>query len=140
MTNLAALSRTIAATARPMSSTTSNFHPYSNSTSPAAVTVTAPSIIHRGAKSDLYSWREIFQLYIDTEVFESHHEKTRGERSLEDTEARLELFKQRLAERGFESGHGLKLRESHQALQTFLDLNAFILDLKKVRSCICYQS
>ena len=130
--NLTTLSREIAATARPMSSTSSTFHPYSNTSNPATVHVHSNSLIHRNTKSDLYSWREIFQLYVDTEVFESHSETTRGERSIEDAEERLELFKSRLGERGFTGGHGLKLKQSKQALQTFLELNAFVLDLKKV--------
>ena len=134
MENLESLSRMVAASARPMSSTSSSFSPHSNASNPATVSVNTPSlipIIHRGSKSDLYSWREIFQLYVDTEVFESHSEKTRGERSVEDAESRLILFKQRLVERGYVDGHALKLKQSKDALQSFLDLNSFILDLKK---------
>lgn len=133
MENLAALAKEVAATARPMSATSSSFHPHSTASDPAAVTVYTPWLIHRGGKSDLYQWREIFQLYVDTEVFESHSEKTRGERGVEEAEDRLELFKQRLAERGYADGHALKLKQSKRALQTFLELNAFILDLRKVR-------
>lgn len=137
MTNVTTLSRTISDTARPMSSVTS-FHAYSNSTNPAMISVqTPPSLVLSSSKSDLYSWREIFQLYIDTEVFESRSERTRGERSIEDAEERLEVFVDRMAERGFMSGHALKLRESRQALESFLQLNAFILDLKKVRLLCC---
>lgn len=134
MENLEALSRMVASSAKPMSST-SSFSPHSNSSNPATVSVNTPSlipIIHRGTKSDLYSWRDIFQLYVDIEVFESHNEKTRGERSVEEAEARFVLFKQRLAERGYAGGHGLKLKQSRDALQSFLELNSFVLDLKKV--------
>ncbi|KAJ3559944.1 hypothetical protein NM688_g25 [Phlebia brevispora] len=129
--NVTDLSRTISDTARPMSSL-SSFHAYSHSTNPAAVSVHTPSALSLSStKSDLYSWREIFQLYVDTEVFESHSERTRGERSIEDAEERLKLFIQRMTEKGFITGHTLKLKESRDALQTFLRLNTFILDLKR---------
>ncbi|PSR81314.1 hypothetical protein PHLCEN_2v6393 [Hermanssonia centrifuga] len=131
MTNLVDLSRSISSSARPMSST-STFHPYSHSSNPASVSVHTSSIVPlMASKTDLYSWREIFQLYVDTEVFENQSERSRGERSLEDAEGRLELFKRRIADRGFVDGRALKLKESRQALKTFLQLNAFVLDLKK---------
>lgn len=134
MANLSTLSRSISSAAKPMSSTNSSFQPHSNASNPASVSVMTPSsIVQIGhQKSDLYSWREIFQLYVDAEVFESHSEKTRGERGIEDAEERLELFKQRLAERGMSEGKALKLKQSRDALQTFLALNSFILDLKRV--------
>ncbi|KIP08754.1 hypothetical protein PHLGIDRAFT_117001 [Phlebiopsis gigantea 11061_1 CR5-6] len=128
MENLDSLSRMVAAAARPMSSTSSVFQPHSSGSNPSTVSVHTPThlpLIHRGTKTDLYSWREIFQLYLDTEVFESHSEKTRGERSVEEAEARLVLFKQRLDERGYEDGTALKLKQSKDALQAFLDLNSF---------------
>ncbi len=138
MMNLVDLSRSISSSARPMSST-STFHPYSHSSNPASVSVHTSSIVPlMASKSDLYSWREIFQLYVDTEVFENQSERSRGERSLEDAEGRLELFKRRIADRGFVDGRALKLKESRQALKTFLQLNAFVLDLKKVWSSFLF--
>ena len=138
--NVTSLSRTISDTARPMSSV-SSFHAYSNSSNPAVVNVhTPPTLALTSSKSDLYSWRQIFQLYVDTEVFESRSERTRGERSIEDAEERLNVFVQRMTERGFMSGHALKLKESRQALETFLQLNSFILDLKKVRVSLPFPS
>ncbi|EKM55221.1 uncharacterized protein PHACADRAFT_255678 [Phanerochaete carnosa HHB-10118-sp] len=132
--NLSALAREVASTARPVSATSTSFHPHSTASNPAAVTVHTPGFLHRGGRSDLYQWREIFQLYVDTEVFESRSEAARGERNVEDAESRLALFTQRLAARGYDvGGHALKLKQSRRALQTFLDLNVFILDLKKVR-------
>lgn len=133
------LSRSIAATAKPMSSTSSSFVAHSSSAHPAMVSVPSGSLIpfahKRDGKSDLYQWRDIFQLYVDMEVFESHSEKTRGERSVEDAEERLESFKQRLLESGYmDSGKTLRLKESREALEKFMRLNTFILDLKKVSS------
>ncbi|KAH7922741.1 hypothetical protein BV22DRAFT_1016708 [Leucogyrophana mollusca] len=123
---LDSLSATISHAARPASST-SSFHPYSHITSNAAsISVTAS-----GAKSDLYSWREIFQIYIEAEVFESVGEATRGERSVEDSEERLRLFEERLTQRDLNSKRKLKLAQSRDALEMFLKLNSFILNLKK---------
>ncbi|KAF7979191.1 hypothetical protein HWV62_43114 [Athelia sp. TMB] len=119
------LSRNVSVTARPISSTAS-FHAHSPATHPASVKATSFGI---GAKSDLYSWRELFQLYVDSEVFESVSEERRGERSVEDSEARLQAFKDRVAERGL--ARKLKMKPSHAALKMFMDLNLFILNIKK---------
>ncbi|KAF7987022.1 hypothetical protein HWV62_127 [Athelia sp. TMB] len=119
------LSRNVSVTARPISSTAS-FHAHSSATHPASVKATSFGI---GAKSDLYSWRELFQLYVDSEVFESVSEERRGERSVEDSEARLQAFKERVAERGL--ARKLKMKPSHAALKMFMDLNLFILNIKK---------
>ncbi|KAH9943573.1 hypothetical protein B0H21DRAFT_748514 [Amylocystis lapponica] len=130
-TKLHALARNISLSARPMSATAS-FSPSKHSSNPAAVNVHVPSTLFSAHKSDLYAWREIFQAYVEAEIFESHHERDRGERTVEDAEQRLDTFMQRMNDRGLVSGHALKLKESRQALQTFLQLNTFILDLRKV--------
>ncbi|KAH7909420.1 SPX domain-containing protein [Hygrophoropsis aurantiaca] len=123
---LHALSSSISHAARP-SSSTSSFHPYSHITSNASsISVTSSS-----AKSDLYSWREIFQLYVEAEIFEGVGEANRGERSVGDSEERLRLFEQRLIQRDLNSKRKLKLIQSRDALDMFLKLNSFILDLKK---------
>ena len=82
-------------------------------------------------KSDLYAWREVFQLYMDAEIFESHAEASRGERPIEDAEARMSQFLAQLAERGLATGRRFTMKESRDALRMFLSLNAFILDLRK---------
>lgn len=84
-------------------------------------------------ESDLYSWREIFQLYLDTEIFESIGERTRGERSVEENEKRMQLFVERLSQRGLGDKSTFKMKQSAEALATFLSLNLFILNVKKVR-------
>jgi len=87
-------------------------------------------------KSDLYSWREIFQLYMEAEVFESMRERDRGERSVEECERRLGLFVDRVTRRGQEQGQGqgqwMKSKQGRYALSRFLQMNALILDIKKV--------
>lgn len=139
--NLHELSRTIASTARPMSATSHSFAGHSSISNPATVRVPSahPIIPFTGGKSDLYQWREIFQMYVDLEVFESHGERERGERSVEDVEERLEMFRKRLVERGYMDGKAMRLKESRDAVEKFVKLNVFILDLKKVRVCLVQQ-
>ena len=141
MSNLEELAKNVSASARPMSSVApGDFEAYSRAANPASVSVRTPSTALVGrARSDLYSWREIFQLYVDMEVFESHSERTRGERSIEEAEERLMLFEERLGEGGFQVGQKLRVKESKEALQKFLQLNMFILDLKKVR-VVCFAA
>ncbi|KAH9929159.1 SPX domain-containing protein [Fomitopsis serialis] len=129
---LHALSRSISFAARPMSATQSFRAHSAHATHPSAIEVQTPSHIPFAAsKSDLYAWREIFQLYMDTEIFESHAEASRGERTIEEAEARMARFLEQLESRGLASGRRFTVRESRDALQMFLSLNAFILDLRK---------
>ncbi|KJA21745.1 hypothetical protein HYPSUDRAFT_87754 [Hypholoma sublateritium FD-334 SS-4] len=120
------LSRAIADTAQP-ASVAANFHPLSSVTTNAgAVRVKTGDL-----KSDLYSWREIFQIYLEAEVFESVGEASRGERSVEESERRLQLFAERVTRNGLGDRRQFKLKQSVQALETFLSLNLFILNIKK---------
>ncbi|KAJ3484277.1 hypothetical protein NLI96_g5739 [Meripilus lineatus] len=128
--NMEDLARNISATAKPMSSK-SSFHTYSSSTNPALVTIRSPASYFGSSKSDLSAWREVFQMYLESEVFESHGEQKRGERAVEDAEHRLGLFLRRLGERGLADGSGMKLQQSKQAMRMFLELNASILNLLK---------
>lgn len=130
--NLEILSHNISATAKPMSAKTS-FHAYSSTSNPAVVSIRSPASYFSSSKSDLNAWREVFQLYVESQVFESQDERTRGERAVEDAEGRLGLFLQRLSERGLSDGSRLKLSQSKQAMTMFLELNASILNLLKVR-------
>ena len=83
-----------------------------------------------GGESDLYTWREIFRLYVEGEVFESARESNRGERSIEEAERHLKLFEGLVQEKKA----SLILPGSREAFDVFLNLNAFILDAKKVTS------
>ncbi|KAE9385623.1 hypothetical protein BT96DRAFT_1006875 [Gymnopus androsaceus JB14] len=124
---LQALSVKIADSARPVSANASNFHPHSILSHPG--TISFPS---RSNKSDLSSWREIFQLYIESEVFQSLNEVNAGERPIAESEKRLKLFAERITSRGLGDKRKLKLKQSHEALQSFLELNMFILNVKKL--------
>ena len=71
-------------------------------------------------------------MYVEAEVFESLSERDRGERDIVETERRLALFAEQVTGRGLSDTRKLKLKESRDALETFLQLNVLILNLKKV--------
>ncbi|KAJ6535940.1 SPX domain-containing protein [Mycena vulgaris] len=124
---LADLTKVVSATARPVSATSVGFKAHSAlRTDAGGVGVDASS-----RKSDLYSWREIFQLYVEAEIFESVSERSRGERTIEEAETRLKQFAERVTVRGLGDGRKLKLQQSRKALESFLELNLFILNVKK---------
>ncbi|KAJ7198829.1 hypothetical protein GGX14DRAFT_665350 [Mycena pura] len=125
---LAELTRAVSQSARPVSSSSGRgFLVYSPLRSDAGgVRVDAVS-----RKSDLYAWREIIQLYVQAEVFESVSERNRGERSVDDAEFRLKQFVERVGAHGLGDKRKLKLSQSRQALESFLELNLFILNVKK---------
>ncbi|CAO1619025.1 unnamed protein product [Parajaminaea phylloscopi] len=105
------------------------------------------------SKNDLYVWREIFQLWVDMQIFESSREKDRGELSVDESEARLQRFAQELVKRGWlaestttassprlsrnreamESALTLPMKDSRStsAVEDFLRLNLALLDVKK---------
>lgn len=90
-------------------------------------------------KSDLYVWRQIFQLWVEAQIFESTREKDRGERDIKETEARLSGFANEVVKRGLGDRRTMKTKESRAALERFLQVNVLLLDLKKVCSRIRYQ-
>ncbi|KAJ3917436.1 hypothetical protein F5877DRAFT_44645 [Lentinula edodes] len=124
---LETVSRKVGDSAKPISSRNNSFHPHSVLSNPG--TISFPS---RTNKSDLYSWREIFQLYVETEVFESSNEANAGALSIEESERRLKLFAERVTSRGLGDKRKLKLKQSHEALESFLQMNMFILNVKKL--------
>ncbi|KAF7377807.1 hypothetical protein MSAN_00204100 [Mycena sanguinolenta] len=108
---LAELTKTVSDAARPISSTSHGFKAHSALKSDGGG-VRVNSLTR---KSDLYSWREIFQLYVETEIFESVNERHPGERTIEEAETRLKQFAERVT----------------APLESFLELNLFILNVKK---------
>ncbi|KIK50052.1 hypothetical protein GYMLUDRAFT_253313 [Collybiopsis luxurians FD-317 M1] len=126
--SLETLSQKIGDSARPVSeSQRRNFHAYSALSN--AGTISSPS---KNNKSDLYSWREIFALYIESEVFESLHESSPGQLSIDESAKRFKLFADRVTSRGLGDKRKLKLKESREALEGILELNMFILNVKKL--------
>jgi hypothetical protein len=135
---LTSLSASISQHARPMSSSAaSHFQPSSQSSDPGAIGVPSiNSFLRPHLKSDLYLWRQFFQLYVEAEVFESMNEQDRGERSVEEAQKRLLQFLDRVHESDIFQGMNLKKKESQRDIETFIRLNVFILDVKKVRSLL----
>ncbi|KAI6130925.1 hypothetical protein EV401DRAFT_2054121 [Pisolithus croceorrhizus] len=122
---LTALATSISSTARPVSSSAPHaFSAYLLSAN--NVTSVRPG---SGGKSDLYFWREVFQQYVEAEIFERINEADRGERGIDEAERRLVLFRGRATEKA----RSLKLRCSEEALEMFFKINSFILDVKKFR-------
>ncbi|KAF8128422.1 hypothetical protein EV363DRAFT_1340689, partial [Boletus edulis] len=120
---LTTLAASISSTARPASSSAPrSFSPYSLAADHSMSLCPGP-----GGKSDLCTWREIFRLYVEAEVFESVSESTRGERSIEGVEKHLELFKEHVQEKK----EFLVFPRSREAFDVFLNLNLFILNVKK---------
>ena len=52
---------------------------------------------------------------------------------MEESEKRLKQFAERVTVRGLGDERKLKSKSSRDALETFLELNVFILNIKKVR-------
>lgn len=83
------------------------------------------------SKKDLYAWREIFSLWIESEIFESRAERTRGERPVEVAEARLKAFASEVVKRGLGDRRSIKGKRARGAWEEFLRLNVLLLDLKR---------
>ncbi|KAI6032606.1 hypothetical protein F5J12DRAFT_944819 [Pisolithus orientalis] len=123
---LIVLATSISSTARPVSSSAPHsFSAYLLSAN--NVTSVRPGSC---GKSDLYFWREVFQQYVQAEIFEGIGEAERGERSIDEAERRLVLFHGRVTEKA----RSLRIPTSEEALDMFFKINAFILDVKKVRA------
>ena len=129
MVDLGALSKSISNSALPISQTDPSYRPFSINDDPGTINVPAfrPKF---DAKSDLYLWRRLLDLYVDAEVFESVAEINRGERSPEDAEIHMAKFLERVEKDGVLHGRSKK---AHLEVETFFRLNNTILDLKKVR-------
>lgn len=85
-----------------------------------------------GGKSDLDTWRSIFQLWVESEIFESLSERHHGEVEVAEAEKRLKRFADEVIERGLDSKRAMRIVDSKDALHRFYALNVLILDLKKV--------
>ncbi|KAJ6550011.1 hypothetical protein B0H19DRAFT_1160248 [Mycena capillaripes] len=124
---LVGLTRKVSDTARPVSSSSTGFKTHSPlKADPAGVRVRGSS-----RKSDLSTWREIFQLYVEAEIFESINSRTRVEHTMDESETRWSHFVERVTNRGLRDADNLKLPQSRQALDSFFKLNLFILNVKK---------
>lgn len=133
MVGLADLSKSISDSAIPISQTDASYRPFSINDDPGSIDIPSTKSVFRpglDARSDLYLWRRLLDLYVDAEVFDSIAERNRGERSLEDTEVRMAQFLERVEKSGILHG---KSKKAHLEVEAFLELNTLILNLKKVR-------
>jgi hypothetical protein len=69
---------------------------------------------------------------MDAEIFQGVGEQSRGDRPVEEAEERLNKFVERLNQSGLVDGKSLVLKESKQAIRSFLQLNLDLLNIKKV--------
>jgi E3 ubiquitin-protein ligase BAH len=77
-----------------------------------------------GSKSDLDSWREIFRLYIESQVFFSTGERDAGMRGSSSAQRQLQLF----TEAVLRQKRGLRLKKSNKAtLDRFIHVNLKLL-------------
>ena len=133
MADLEDLSKSIPNSALPVSQIDHSYRPFSVIDDPGTINIPSTNATFRpklDAKSDLYLWRRLLNLYVDAEVFDSVAERNRGERSVEDAEIRLTKFMERIEKDGVLRG---KSKKAHLEVDTFLRLNNIILALKKVR-------
>jgi hypothetical protein len=79
----------------------------------------------RFSKNDLARWRDIFELYLDAEIFFATHEQDHGARSSSRALKQLQLFQGEVEKRKLNKK--FKLRESQVAFDRFLQLNASLL-------------
>ena len=77
------------------------------------------------SKSDLYRWREIFELYLAAQVFFSTNEATGGVRDSKKARNQLIWFQNEVAKR--QLSHKFKLESSAAAYSRFVELNALLL-------------
>jgi len=114
-----------------MSAHSHSFHAYSKTEGPLQVSVSSPKDYLHLHKSDLYAWREVFELYIDADIFDNQRVNGRSVSAIEEAEKRLKALEERIAERGFSTGGRFKFKQSREGIKLFLEMNASILNLLK---------
>jgi hypothetical protein len=93
-----------------------------------AKSVSATSSPNR-SRNDLYSWREVFSLWVEAQIFESEYERSRGERSIAEVEKRLNWFVDQVGRRKL--AKKMRSKESRKSLEQFVHLNQELLQLKR---------
>lgn len=76
---------------------------------------------------DLYFWREMFRLYLETPVFYSTSEQNRGALTFADAKKRLQAYDRQIRDIGLLAK--MKTLKAKRAAQMFLDLNLNILKI-----------
>jgi len=78
---------------------------------------------------DLYFWREMFRIYLETPVFYSTNEQNRGAVTFPDAKKRLQAYDCQIREIGLLGK--MKTPQAKRAAQMFLDLNLNILKIMR---------
>jgi E3 ubiquitin-protein ligase BAH len=79
----------------------------------------------RFSKTDLARWRQIFELYLDAEIFFATHEQDHGQRTSQKAVKQLQWFQDQVTKQNLV--HDFKLPESKAAFARFINLNASLL-------------
>ncbi|TQV98320.1 RING-14 protein [Cordyceps javanica] len=87
--------------------------------------VSAVSRPSRFSKSDLARWREIFELYLDSNVFFATQESDHGARNSQRALKQLQWFQNEIEKRNL--ARNFKILQSRQAFAKFLQLNVSLL-------------
>ncbi|KAI9717424.1 MAG: hypothetical protein M1812_004776 [Candelaria pacifica] len=77
------------------------------------------------SKTDLFRWREIFEMYTESKIFFSTNERDGGSRNSTAAQMRLQCFSDRLKQSGVV--RRFKLKDSRLALDKFVQLNLTLL-------------
>jgi E3 ubiquitin-protein ligase BAH len=85
--------------------------------------IAAPS--QNSARTDMYAWREVFSLYMDSQVFFSTSEQDKYTRDTRTAEKQLQHFSINL--RALNVTQSFRREESYLALDRFLHLNLVLL-------------
>ncbi|KAH8926288.1 hypothetical protein BT69DRAFT_1348111 [Atractiella rhizophila] len=80
-------------------------------------------------KKDIYTWRQIFALWVQAQIFESSLETERGkQRTPEEAKEKLDWFVDQVSKQHL--GKQMKGKNSKALLEQFINLNVQLLDLK----------
>ncbi|PQE32482.1 ring-14 protein [Rutstroemia sp. NJR-2017a WRK4] len=87
------------------------------------VALTKPS--KRDKKTDISRWRQLFEIYLEANIFFSAREQDRGKRNSANALRQLQWFQSEVTKRG--TVKSFKLPESHAALNRFISINVTLL-------------
>lgn len=87
--------------------------------------VSAVSKPSRFSKNDMARWRQIFEIYLDANVFFATQERDHGARNSQRAIKQLQWFQNEVEKRNL--ARDFKIRESQQAFSRFLQLNVSLL-------------
>jgi E3 ubiquitin-protein ligase BAH len=86
---------------------------------------------YKDKKTDLYRWRELFEIYLQAGIFFSTHEKDHGSRDSVTAGRQLNWFQDEVMKRGLMNI--FTLPESRQAFVHFVSINIELLRNLKYR-------